>query len=94
MLLTHRSVLESILINIASSALAPTKLLLELTGNQEKCVFYVVRIITKNVSFPFGPGLGNSLRTLKKSMSNKQSISGKSGGVNNQRSVLHHLPDL
>lgn len=94
MLLPLRRVIKNLLINTACSVLAPRKLLLELIGNQEKYISCVVRIITKNVSFSFGPGLENSPRALKKSMSNKQSISGKSGGVNNQRSVLHHLPDL
>ncbi|TRZ24457.1 hypothetical protein HGM15179_002664 [Zosterops borbonicus] len=39
-------------------------------------------------------GLEDSLRTLEKSMSNKPSISGKSGGVNNQSYSLSQVTSI
>lgn len=93
-LLTLTRVIKNVLINTACSAFASRKLLLELTGDQEKWISFLLQEYSQKMFFSFGLHLGNSLGTLMKSVSNKQSVSGKCGGVNNKRSVLHHLPDL
>lgn len=73
---------------------ASRELLLELTGNQEKWFSFILQEYSQKVFFSFGLDLGNSLGTLMKSASNKESISGKCGGVNNKRLLFHCLPDL